>query len=449
MNKIAIKVENLSKQYRIGVKQERYKTLRDSLTSALASPFRKARNLIKGEATGAAGLQEKIWALKNISLEVNQGEVVGIIGANGAGKTTLLKILSRITEPTTGYAETYGRVGSLLAVGTGFHPELTGRENIYLYGAILGMKKTEIERKFDTIVEFAGVKKFIDTPAKFYSSGMYVRLAFAVAAHLEPDILLVDEVLSVGDAEFQKKCLGKMGTVAGEGRTILFVSHNMVAVQNFCQRVVLLQKGKIVEVGEPSQIISKYLRSAATSQTEQVWNDVKTAPGGGVVRLHRVCLKPEESSMNGEIKVETPFRIEIDYWNLKAGTSLNVTIQILNERGIIVFGSGSIHAAEWNDHPLPKGLFRSVCKIPGNLLNNGVYTAQLLFVRSHRYIIYKHTEALSFEVMDSSASRGSWYGKIQGVIRPKLEWTTDYLGEQINSDADNARKETKEHAKKR
>ena len=228
MSDIVIRVDSLSKQYRIGGKQEGYRTLRDTLTETFVSPFRRARKLLRGHAYGAAELDEIIWALRDISFEVKRGEVVGIIGRNGAGKTTLLKILSRITEPTEGYAEIHGRVGSLLEVGTGFHPELTGRENIYLNGAILGMKKAEIERKFDEIVDFAEIEKFIDTPVKHYSSGMYVRLAFAVAAHMEPEILLVDEVLAVGDAAFQKKCLGKMGEVAEGGRTVLFVSHNML-----------------------------------------------------------------------------------------------------------------------------------------------------------------------------------------------------------------------------
>ena len=259
MSDIAIRVEDLSKQYRIGAKQEGYKTLRDTLTGAFVSPFRRARRLLGGQAYGAAELDETIWALKEVSFEIKRGEVVGIIGRNGAGKTTLLKILSRITEPTEGYAEIHGRVGSLLEVGTGFHPELTGRENIYLNGAILGMKKVEIEQKFDEIVSFAEIEKFIDTPVKHYSSGMYVRLAFAVAAHLEPEILLVDEVLAVGDAAFQKKCLGKMGNIAKEGRTVLFVSHNMHAVRNLCERGILLEKGRKTTDGEVDEVITVYL----------------------------------------------------------------------------------------------------------------------------------------------------------------------------------------------
>ena len=256
MSDIAIRVENLSKQYRIGGPQARYKTIRESLTEAVQSPFRRLSSVVRGQSSAVSN--ETIWALKDVSFEVKRGEVVGIIGRNGAGKTTLLKILSRITEPTEGHAEIHGRVGSLLEVGTGFHPELTGRENIYLNGAILGMKRAEIERKFDEIVAFAEIEKFMDTPVKHYSSGMYVRLAFAVAAHLEPEILLVDEVLAVGDVGFQKKCLGKMGEVALGGRTVLFVSHNMAAVRNLCQRCVLLEEGAVAALRDTAYVIAKY-----------------------------------------------------------------------------------------------------------------------------------------------------------------------------------------------
>jgi lipopolysaccharide transport system ATP-binding protein len=264
MSDIAIRVENLSKRYSIGVSGQgmfRYKALRDTLTDALYAPFRAVGSLLSGQRPTVSGRPSDnyIWALKDVSFEVQRGEVVGIIGRNGAGKTTLLKVLSRITEPTEGYAEIHGRVGSLLEVGTGFHPELTGRENIYLNGAILGMKKAEIELKFDEIVAFAEIEKFIDTPVKHYSSGMYVRLAFAVAAHLEPEILLVDEVLAVGDVAFQKKCLGKMGEVATEGRTVLFVSHNMTAIQSLCSRSILLDRGKIIWDGPTARVVERYL----------------------------------------------------------------------------------------------------------------------------------------------------------------------------------------------
>jgi len=253
MNDTAILVQNLGKQYYIGKKQENFRTLRDTLADTVTAPFRRAAKLLRGQATGAAGLDETIWALKEISCEVKRGEVVGIIGPNGAGKSTLLKILSRITEPTAGFVEIHGRVGSLLEVGTGFHQELTGRENIYLNGAILGMRRTEIDNKFDEIVSFAEVERFMDTPVKHYSSGMRLRLGFSVAAHLEPEILLVDEVLAVGDAAFQKKCMGKMGNVAQQGRTVLFVSHNMGAITQLCERVLWLEDGKLKLTGPASE----------------------------------------------------------------------------------------------------------------------------------------------------------------------------------------------------
>lgn len=259
MSDIAIRVENLSKQYRIGKARGkfRYKSLRDSISEAAVAPFRRAGKLLRGEAYGASGLDETFWALKDVSFEVKQGEAVGVIGRNGAGKSTLLKVLSEITEPSAGRVELHGRVASLLEVGTGFHPELTGRDNIYLNGAIMGMKRGEINRKFDEIVAFAEVEKFIDTPVKHYSSGMYVRLAFAVAAHVEPEILLVDEVLAVGDAAFQKKCLGKMGEVAQQGRTVLFVSHNMGSVRQICQKGIVLRNGQVYYNGRIADAIER------------------------------------------------------------------------------------------------------------------------------------------------------------------------------------------------
>ncbi|MGH9901699.1 MAG: ABC transporter ATP-binding protein, partial [Pyrinomonadaceae bacterium] len=289
-----IKVENLGKQYRIGAARAHYATLRDSLMGAVRAPLQRWQR-------GGRRAADTFWAVKDINFEINQGEVVGIIGRNGAGKSTLLKILSRIVEPTTGGVDLYGRVGSLLEVGTGFHPELTGRENIFLNGAILGMRKAEIERKFDEIVAFAEVEKFIDTPVKYYSSGMYVRLAFAVAAHLEPEILIVDEVLAVGDAAFQKKCLGKMSDVAKRGRTVLFVSHNMVAVRALCGRALRLHEGCLAEDGPAAQVVSRYLGSGRISQAEVVWADPKRAPGNEVFRIRSVRLRDVNGAITGEV----------------------------------------------------------------------------------------------------------------------------------------------------
>lgn len=295
MTDIAIRVDNLRKRYRIG-QREPYKALRDVLTSAMCAPFRRLRRNPKSEFRNANS--EYIWALKDVSFEVKQGEVIGIIGRNGAGKTTLLKILSRITEPTEGYAEIHGRASSLLEVGTGFHPELTGRENIYLNGAILGMRKAEIDKKFDEIVAFTEIEKFIDTPVKYYSSGMYVRLAFSVAAHLEPEILLVDEVLAVGDAAFQKKCLGKMGGVAKEGRTVLFVSHNMAAVRSLCSRAFLLDSGKVCQSGPVEICIDRYLIAADTNALCEL--NTLTLPRPTVVVDDKAALRITR------VKLDTP-----------------------------------------------------------------------------------------------------------------------------------------------
>ena len=407
MSDIAIRAEGLGKKYRRGVEQ--YGSLMDRL--------RRAKN------------GEEFWALKDVSFEVKQGEVLGIIGRNGAGKTTLLKLLSRITRPTAGRAEIHGRVGSLLEVGTGFHPELTGRENIYLNGAILGMQKAEIDRKFDEIVDFAEIEEFLDTPVKRYSSGMYVRLAFAVAAHLEPEILLVDEVLAVGDAAFQKKCLGKMGDVSKEGRTVLFVSHNMVAVQSLCRRVVWLHNGKIIEEGQPSQVISNYLQTSFSTLAEQVWDNIDLAPGNDRVRLHHVCVRPENGSPSDPITMETPFIIEVEFWNLVPDAYLHVTLHLYTEQQIVAFTTGSLETdLEWRGRPFPAGLFRSVCQIPSRLLNSGMHRVLLLVVQNSDTVIYRHEDVLSFEVLDLHKRPGAWYGKEPGVVCPMLKWTTEYLG---------------------
>lgn len=291
MSNVAIRVEGLHKQYRLGSAQQRYKTLRDSIANAALRPFRRWRN--KGHQDPVD--TSLFWALKDVSFEIKAGEVVGVIGRNGAGKSTLLKVLSRITEPTSGYAEIHGRVGSLLEVGTGFHPELSGRENIYLNGAILGMKRTEVERKFDEIVSFAEVEQFVDTPVKFYSSGMYLRLAFAVAAHLEPEILLVDEVLAVGDASFQKRCIGKMDEVAKVGRTVLFVSHNMGAIQSLCRTALVLSNGSVHTNADVREAVTAYLSLGSTGNSSDLLAR-EDRKGNGQVRLARVDILAADGS---------------------------------------------------------------------------------------------------------------------------------------------------------
>src|SRR5437867_3203301 len=316
MGDIAIRVENLGKRYRIG-QRLRYQTFRDALSGVLSAPFRGVHSYLSGQRPSECHHEsdDVIWALKDVSFDVKYGEVIGVIGRNGAGKSTLLKILSRITKPTEGCAEIHGRVGSLLEVGTGFHPDLTGRENIYLNGAILGITKRDIDRKFDEIVAFAEIEKFLDTPVKHFSSGMQMRLGFAVAAHLEPEILLVDEVLAVGDGAFQKRCLGKIGEVTRQGRTVFLVSHNMIAVENLCRRVILLHEGRLVEDGQARHAVATYLRKILSPLTQQAWPDNDAAPGNDKVRLRRAAVRPRDGTPADFMTVRTPLVFEFDFCN--------------------------------------------------------------------------------------------------------------------------------------
>jgi lipopolysaccharide transport system ATP-binding protein len=427
MSDIAIHAVGLSKRYQIG-QRESYKALRDVLTDAVRTPFRRASAIVHQPARDEDERQiadnAMIWALKDVSFEVQRGEIIGIIGRNGAGKSTLLKILSRITEPTEGRAEIHGRVGSLLEVGTGFHPELTGRENISLNGAILGMKKTEVARKFDEIVSFAEIQQFIDTPVKRYSSGMYMRLAFAVAAHLEPEILFVDEVLAVGDAAFQKKCLGRMDDVAKEGRTIVFVSHNMLAIQDLCQRVIWIEGGRVVAEGEPGTVVSSYLRGSYATMVEQVWDDSAAAPGNDDLRLHRACVRPASGSPGDPVTVHTPVTLEFEYWNFREGTYVHPSLYLYNEQGILLFNAGPSDATDWRGRYSPAGLFREICHVPGDLLNDGVHRV-VLELAINQQTVFKHEDILVFDVRDTADIRDGWYGKWEGALRPILEWTTE------------------------
>jgi lipopolysaccharide transport system ATP-binding protein len=326
MTQLAVRVQELGKEYEIGLRAEKYKTLRDTLMSMASAPARLFRRRRE---------REKIWALRDVSFDVFQGEVVGIVGRNGAGKSTLLKILARITDPTRGVAEIHGRVASLLEVGTGFHPELTGRENIFLNGAILGMRRAEIARKFDEIVAFSEVEQFIDTPVKRYSSGMYLRLAFAVAAHLEPEILLVDEVLAVGDAEFQKKCLGKMGDVAREGRTVLFVSHNMSAVQALCPRSILLRGGAVVMDASTSDVLREYLGYLHASASTAFENNPERR-GDGSIRLTGARILDDDGRMIEHLVAGTPVTFEFAYENRIGADRVELNVAIINHLGIAV-----------------------------------------------------------------------------------------------------------------
>ncbi len=428
MGNIAIKLEKISKRYHIGRTQGNYQTLRDSISNAFVAPFRRVYKLLKGQATGAAELDEIIWALKDINIEIKQGEIVGLIGRNGAGKSTLLKILSRITEPTEGYAEIYGRVGSLLEVGTGFHPELTGRENIFLSGAILGMRKDEIIRKFDEIVAFAEIEKFIDTPVKHYSSGMYLRLAFAVAAHLEPEILLVDEVLAVGDARFQKKCISKMQDVGKEGRTVLFVSHNMPAVSKLCERAILLEKGRIIQDGPSHEVIKDYLSLDSKVASMREW-DIIQAPGSSIVRLISIKIITDEGVVNDSFDISKSVGLQMEYEVLKPGYILLPHFHVDNEEGIRVFVTLDQDPI-WKHKARSAGHYVSTAWIPGNFLTEGLFfvSAAIATMEPVELQVHEH-QAVAFHVYEDAhveSARGNYLGRIKGVVRPLLQWTTLY-----------------------
>ena len=423
-----IRVSNLSKRYELGQAQAAYSTIRETLVETLRAPlnFLRRRN----------GGPEYLWALDDVSFEVQRGEVLALIGRNGAGKSTLLKILSRITEPTRGRVELYGRVGSLLEVGTGFHSELSGRENIYLSGAILGMKREEIKRKFDEIVSFAELEKFTETPVKRYSSGMYMRLAFAVAAHLEPEILLVDEVLAVGDAQFQKKCLGKMSEVAHEGRTVLFVSHNMAAVNQLCPRAIMLSDGKVVEDGPTADVVAEYLKSGSTEGgSETTWTDPRRAPGNDRYRLHAVRVK-QANQVKSEVDIDQDVEIEVEFWNYVEGTrNICVNIYLLNESGAPVLSTGTTPHAnaieeEWYGQPHPAGLFRARLTLPANFLNDGVYYVNVYVLSLGPLVVEAEaSQVLSFNVFDTGVMRtpGGGTGRWQGAVRPRLPWRTELV----------------------
>jgi homopolymeric O-antigen transport system ATP-binding protein len=373
-----ITVENLSKSYLIGHQsRQRETTLRDVITRTAREFTRKAGELARGQQVIQGDEVEEFWALKEVSFEVAQGDVLGIIGRNGAGKSTLLKILSRITEPTDGRVILRGRTASLLEVGTGFHPELTGRENVYLNGAILGMTQREIRKKFDEIVAFAEVDRFLDTPVKRFSSGMYVRLAFAVAAHLEPEVLIVDEVLAVGDSEFQKKCLGKMSEVAGGGRTVLFVSHNLGAVRSLCARAIVLADGKIVANGPPAEAVDVYLQSPTGCETESsewCWENSEM-PGDGRLGVKKVSLTRSNGEPTTQVRSDEDFNVRIEYQQKTQVRGIRINLQLVTRLGEIAFTT-SDHSSRNQDLGSP-GIYQSTCSIPARLLNIGQYTLRL------------------------------------------------------------------------
>ena len=435
MSQTVIRVEGLGKRYRID-QGARHTALRNLIGDALRSPARlltgsshgsnnhpsagsPAANTAPGAntPTAANGRSRFIWALKDVNFEVHQGEVVGLIGRNGAGKSTLLKILARITTPTEGHAEIHGRVGSLLEVGTGFHAELTGRENVYMSGAILGMRKTEIDRKFDEIVAFSEVERFLETPLKHYSSGMQVRLAFAVAAHLEPEILFVDEVLSVGDASFQKKCLGKMGQVSREGRTILFVSHNMAAVRALCTRALLIRDGAVAASGTVADIADEYLSSTVPGASSREWRDPATAPGNESVRISYTRIIPPDG--HAEITIDTGVQIEIGFENFRENINLGCTVYLTNREGVLIFESGLSISSDCDSR---RGFYQVTGRIPGHLLNAGRYSLDVVLGKDQRYVLLRIDGVVSFEVENTATGRGSNMGVAPGVIRPLLFW---------------------------
>ncbi len=428
MTNVAIRAVELGKIYRIGERQS-YGTIRDVIAAATRTRLRRLSQLRRAAPTVEPSTDDEwIWALDGVSFELAEGEVVGIIGRNGAGKSTLLKILARITEPTKGHADIAGRIGALLEVGTGFHPELTGRENVALNGAILGMRRAEIDRKFDEIVAFAGVERFIDTPVKRYSTGMHARLAFAVAAHVEPDILIVDEVLAVGDAEFQKRCMGKMGHAASSGRTVLFVSHNMAAIESLCSRAIWLEGGRCVADGAPGEVISRYLATSFSALTERLWPDPDDAPGNDRVRIRSARVRPEGGSAQDPVYVTTDFVVEFEYWNLRAGARLNLSLHVYNEQGVKVFNALPMEERVWQGRPFPRGLFRDACHVPGNLLNDGLHRIEIMVVEDSAHLIHQMEDVLMFEVRDVGETREGWYGEWEGAVRPRLEWETTYHG---------------------
>lgn len=429
MSEIALRVEGISKQYRIGGKQLPYRTLRDTLADTMLSPFRRAAALWRGNPTGAAELTETIWALKDVSFNVQRGELVGVIGRNGAGKSTLLKILSRIAEPTAGFAEVRGRVSSLLEVGTGFHAELTGRENIYLNGAILGMRRAEIERKFDEIVAFSEVEKFIDTPVKHYSSGMYLRLAFGVAAHLEPEILIVDEVLAVGDANFQRKCLKKMEDVGQHGRTVLFVSHNLPAITRLCRRAILLDGGRVVMDGPSHHVVSSYLKSDLAITSVKEWPSIEKAPGNDIVRMCAVRVRTPEGQITNTVDIRRPIGVEMEFEVLKPNHILVPNYGFDNDEGLCMFVAND-RDPEWTRRPRPVGRYISTAWIPGNFLSEGTITVGAGIISENPFVVHcDDPEAVAFQVIDSldgDSARGDFAGDMPGVIRPLLRWTTQF-----------------------
>lgn len=412
MARPAIRVSDLWKEYRLGTSLRVGGTLYDALTGFLRSPFGSAAE-VPSDSSGS-----RFWALSEVDFDVEAGEVLGIIGRNGAGKSTLLKILTRITEPSRGRIEIRGRVASLLEVGTGFHPELTGRENIYLNGAILGMYRSEIARKFEEIVAFAEVEAFLDTPVKRYSSGMYVRLAFAVAAHLEPDVLIVDEVLAVGDANFQRKCLAKMGEARDQGQTVLFVSHNLVAVQAICTRALQLERGRVVAGGNVVEVLGKY-RSSSEGTTSAL---LPRMISGGDIEIVELSVESDAMVGGGPVSIQKPFVIAIRFRLSTGLADFRFTLHVRDESGTVAFSTWNT-AQVLASEPLDAGAYVSRCSIPGDLMNSGRYDVTLLAIKDGAMIDYVE-RALAFDIVDDRPRGPGYLGREPGVVQPLLLWST-------------------------
>jgi len=366
--------------------------------------------------------KQEFWALRNVNFSIQEGDKLGIIGNNGAGKSTLLKILSKITKPSTGSIVTKGKVASLLEVGTGFHPELTGRENIYLNGAILGMSRKEIQSKFDEIVDFAGpqLQQFLDTPVKRYSSGMYVRLGFAISAHLEPDILVVDEVLAVGDADFQKKSLGKMKEVSSKDKTILFVSHNMTAVSNLCNKTLHMEKGQVKAFGATGEVLSRYLSEQQKNVLVREYTDPNLAPGNDLVRLKFVELKPEWLENQEYMDVRNSMNLHLEFWNFSSNAALNLSLHVFSSTGECIFNVGS----EMN--VCHEGSIMGRLHIPGHFLNDGAYTISCMVVKDKNMVLHNFEDLLNFEIADHREDT-TWYGKWPGYVRPQFKFSLEQV----------------------
>ena len=420
MSNLVIRCEGLGKRFRLGSD-----AAPDRFSEFLANFGRKA--------DGGTGRPRDLWALRDVAFEVAAGEVVGIVGRNGSGKSTLLKILSRITRPTTGRAEIVGRVGSLLEAGTGFHHELTGRENVYLNGAILGMTRREIRGKFDEIVAFAEMEPFLDTPVKRYSTGMTVRLAFAVAAHLEPEVLIVDEVLAVGDVNFQKKCLRKMGEASRLGHTVLIVSHNLPSIVNLCDRALLLESGRLVGQGTAEAVVREFLARNRSSPGEALWPDPATAPGDETVRLHAVrVLQDGLAGPVGDIDISRELTIEIAYWTQQAQSNHFAGFQLRDQVGTVVLSTATATGMSrspdaWYGRPQPAGLYISHCRLPANYLNDTSYTITPIIHRAGWTTAVLVENAVEFHVHDTGQMRQEFTGIWPGSVRPQLDWSTDLI----------------------